>query len=219
MIELKVKNREILGKKTRKLRRDGLIPAELFGHGLKNRHLSVPEKDFIKVYREAGEHTLINLITENNEKLPVIVSNISRHPISQKFLSVDFHQVRMDEKIQTKVPIEFTGVAPAIKNGLVVVKVLNEIEIESLPNAIPKNFEIDLSTLENVGQVISVKDLKAPPGVKILAPQEMVIVTVTEKQEEVSSAAPAAPTATATQTETASTTPAHPTTPANPEQK
>lgn len=191
-MELQVKSRDILGKKTRMIRRTGFIPAELFGRDLKNRHLSVGEKDFKKIYAKAGEHTLINVMTEEGEKLPALITNVTKEPLSDKILSIDFHQVRMDEKIQTKIPIEFIGIAPAIKNGFVVVNVLNEIEIEALPTHIPQKFEVDVSVLENPGEGFHVKDLKVPKDVKILTPEEMAIVTVTEKKAEEVAPAPAA---------------------------
>ncbi|MEK9194576.1 MAG: 50S ribosomal protein L25 [Patescibacteria group bacterium] len=202
-MDLFVRTRNILGKKTKSLRNEGLIPAELFGRGLKNRHLSVGTKEFKKIYEKAGEHTLVSVVTEEGEKLPVLITEVTREPISEQLLSIDLHQVRMDEKIQAKVPIEFSGIAPAIKNGFVVVNVLNEIEIEALPNHIPQKFEVDLSILESPGQGIYVKDLKKIKEVKLLVPEEAVIVTVTEKKAEEVIAPPVATEETAaTTTET-----------------
>ena len=196
-MELTAKNREILGKKVKSLRREGFIPAELFGRGLGNRHLAVSEKEFNKIYGMAGEHTLINVLTEGGEKLPALITDVSREPISGKLLSIDLHQVKMDEKIQAKVPIEFTGVAPAVKSGFVVVKVLKEIEVEALPASIPPKFEINLSGLEKAGDGIDVKDIKVPNGVEILSALEAAIVTVTEKQKEEVAPPPPAETAAA----------------------
>lgn len=191
-MELQVKTRTVLGKKVRARREAGFIPAEIFGRGLENRHVEVAEKDFVKLYKKAGEHTVITALTEKGEKIPVLISAIDRHPLTNKFLAVDFHQIRMDEKIQTNIPIQFTGEAPAIKTGLVLVKVLEEIEIESLPGKIPAHLIVDLASLENVGQSIHIADVKAPEGVKILSPATMVIVTVMEKaKEEVEAPKPA----------------------------
>lgn len=180
-MELNVLNRTVLGKKTKILRRQGLIPAELFGHNLQNKHLTVKEKDFLRVYRTAGENAVINLITDDGKKLPVIISDVQREAISGKILAVDFHQIRMDEKIQVKVPIEFVGESPAVKAGNILIKLLNEIEIETLPHLIPPKFEININSLKEVKQSIHIKDLAFLKEVKVLADKETVIVTIAEK--------------------------------------
>lgn len=183
-MELRATTRTVFGKRVKGLRREGVIPAEMFGHNIPNLHLSVHEKDFVKIYRTAGENTVVDLITEDGGKNPVLILNVERDSISQKILAVNLYRVRMDEKIKTKVPINFEGEAPAEKNSLVVVKVLDEIEIEALPQDIPHRFTVSLSTLQDLGQSISVKDLQAPHGVHILSNPGMVIVTISERAKE-----------------------------------
>lgn len=201
-MELKTQTRAIFGKKTEKLRKAGLIPAEIFGRGIKNEHVSVSAKEFSKVFKEAGENTVISLVDEKGSKTPAIVSDVSFDHLKNEMLSVDFHHIRLDEKIQAKVPVEFTGEAPAVKKGLVIIKVINEIEVEALPNEIPHRFEVDISVLENPGQDISVRDLKPVAGVKILANSDATIITVAEsRKEEVITPLPA-PVAEATPAET-----------------
>ncbi|MEK7086760.1 MAG: 50S ribosomal protein L25 [Patescibacteria group bacterium] len=184
-MELKIAERKILGKRVKSLRKQGLIPAEIFGHGIPNKHITVPAKDFGKIFKEAGEHTIINLAAEGEKKIPALVSEVQYNTLKGEILAVDFHQVRMDEKIQTKVPVEFKGEAPAVKNGFVVLNVLNEIEIEALPTKIPHRIEVDLNSLETPGQSIRLTDLKIPADVKILTPADAVIVTVSEIKEEI----------------------------------
>lgn len=204
-MELSVKNRNIFGKKTKSLRKNGFIPAELYGHKISNRHLSVPSKEFAKIYKTSGEQAgLVNLITEDNEKIPVLITNIQTDSLSKEFLNIDFYRVKTGEAIKTKIPIHFLNEAPAVKEGFILIKVLDEIEIETLPQDIPQNFEVDLSPLKELNQSIHVKDLKTKGGVKILNDNEAVIAIITERKEE---AAPPSPPA-----ETAPTTPA-PTTP------
>ena len=173
-----------MGKKTRILRRGGVIPAEIYGHGIENEHVSILEKEFSKIYKAAGENTIVNLITENQGKIPVLISEVNHDALSGQILNVDFHQVRMDEKIQTKVPLEFTGVAPATKNDLVIVTVLTDLEIEALPDKIPHRIEVSLNTLEKAGESIRVSDLKISQDVKILTSLETAIVTVSAKTKE-----------------------------------
>lgn len=197
-MELQTQTRTIFGKKTKTLRAEGMIPAEVFGRGFKNAHIAVSEKDFTKIYKEAGENTIVNLLTEENKKIATFISDVVYHPLTHKILAVDFRQIKMDEKIQAKVPIKLINEAPAIKSGFVLINVLNEIEVEALPNEIPHRFEIDLSKLEKPGDSVQVTDVNNSKNVKILSPLDMVIVTIIEKakEKEESIATEIAPTAT-----------------------
>ena len=207
-MELQVKTRKILGKKVKHLRKEGFIPAELYGHGVENKHLKLSEKEFIHIHKKTGGHTIVQVITESGEKIPVLISEVQYNPLSGRPLSVDLHRVRMDEIIDTSVPIEFKGTATAEKSGFLVVKVLSEVEIETLPGNIPHSFEVNLSTLNEPGKSIHVSDIKIPEGIKILVSPETVIASVTkrEKEEEAPPAAEAAAKTTAETTpETAET--------------
>ncbi len=186
-MELMVQKRNILGKKVNSLRKQGLIPAELYGKGAENLHLSVAAKDFKKVYKEAGENTIINVVV-GNSKYPVLINDVSFNALSGDVQSVDFYRVRMDEKIKVSVPLEFIGVSPAVKekNGILV-KSLQEIEVETLPADIPHDFKVDLSKLAEIGQSLYVKDLDIPKNVKVQIDPRTVLVTataqITEEEE------------------------------------
>ncbi len=186
-MELQVQKREIFGKKVNTLRGSGLIPAELYGRGRENIHLSVLTKEFSQVFKEAGESTIVNLVLEN-EKLPVLIHEVVMNPLDDTIMHVDFYQVRMDEKITASIPLEFTGEAPAVKekNG-VLVKAMQEIEVEALPADLPHDFQVDLNTLSDIGMSIHVKDIKVPERIKLLVEPETVIATIIEqaKEEEV----------------------------------
>lgn len=202
-MELKATKRELVGRKVKQLRDKGFMPAELFGHGVKNEHLTVSQKEFAKIFKTAGEHELVTIAIEGGKKIPVLITDAHRHPISGLFLAADFHAVRMDEKIRVKIPFAFIGEAPATKLGLPIIKVIDEIEIETLPGKMPHEFTVDISTLDNHGKSIHVKDIVALKESKIFISPESVIVTVGEKTkaEEVApapvaaEAAPAAATA------------------------
>lgn len=193
-MELKVQTRNISKEKAETLRDGGFIPAELYGHGIKNLHLTLSAKEFQKVFKEAGESTVVNLKTEDNQTLPVMIHDIETDAISDKILHVDFYQVKMSEKIRVHVPIEFIGEAPAVKTfGGILVKTLQEIEVEALPQDLPHRIQIELASLDEIGKNISVKDLKLSDKVKIFLGPETIIATVVEaKVEEVAEeAAPA----------------------------
>jgi len=179
-MELHAKKREA-GAATNVLRNEGFIPAELYGHDVPNIHLAVEGKAFRKVFREAGESTVITLAVEGSgEKHPVVVHDIQRHSVDGTVSHIDFYQVRMDEKMRARIPIEFVGESPAVKeHGGFLNKTTVEVEVEALPGDLPARFTVDFSTLRELNQSIYVRDLAVPKNVRITADAETVIVTVT----------------------------------------
>lgn len=178
-MELAVKKREHFGKRVNALRREGAIPAELYGRGLANLHLSVPAKEFAKLFKEAGTNTVVTLVV-GVEKRPALIHEVARDPLTGDPAHIDFYQVRMDEKIRARVPLAFTGEAPAVKaKGAVVNKAMTEIEVEALPQDLPHSFIVDLSSLGDVNESIYVCDLDVPRGVKVLADADTAVATAT----------------------------------------
>jgi len=183
-MQLNAQIRSILGKKTKKLRNEGLIPAELYGHNISNIHLLVNEKEFLPVYKKAGENTIIEININNEKKVPALIKDVNFHPLTQKILSIDFHQLRMDEKVETEIPIEFKGEPKAAKKGLMVEKLIEKVKISTMPDLIPAKFEIDITNLENPGDAVYVKDIKRGEKIKILASEDTILAIVTEEQKE-----------------------------------
>lgn len=189
-MELKAEKREILGGKVNALRKEGFIPAELYGHGKENVHLTVNGKEFAKVLKEAGESTVITLVI-GKEKTPALIHDVNIDPISDAVLHVDFYAVNMNEEIDAEVQFEFVGEAMAVKTqGGVLVKSMHEIEVRALPANLPHSIEVDLSVLDNIHDSIHVKDLKVKSGVKLLAEPDAVIATIIEQETEEEVAGP-----------------------------
>ncbi len=183
-MDLMVKERTVFGKKVNALRREGLIPAELYGHGAPNVHLSVSAKDFSKMYAVAGENTVITLIV-GSRKLPAIVHHVDRHYLSGGPMHVDFYQVNMDEKISAHVPLEFIGESAAVREkGAVINKSMTEIEVEALPANLPHQLTVDLSHLDDLEKTLYVRDIKLPKGVEILIDGDTAVVTATAPRVE-----------------------------------
>lgn len=183
-MELKAIKRDILGSKVHTLREQGLIPAEVYGQGSTNEHLTVNEKEFAKVFKEAGENTVVTLVVEG-KKVPVLIYDVIINPISDKVEHIDFFIVNMKEEIETAIPFEFVGESMAVKaQAGVLVKSMHEIEVRALPAHLPHSIEIDLSVLENIHDSIHVKDLKVSTGVKLLAEPDAVVATVMEQETE-----------------------------------
>lgn len=198
-MKLVVQKREILGKKVKHLKKQGLIPAELYGHGLENFHLSVPRKDFSAIFKEAGESALIKLAVKSGEEIKekefnVLIHDISKNSFTDEIDHIDFYAVKMDEKIKARVPLIFEGTSPVIKEkGGILIKSMHEIEVEALPAELPHHFQVDIGVLDEIGKSFLIKDLKPAKGVKILFDPETVIATVVEPAKEEEAAAAAAP--------------------------
>jgi len=184
-MELTVQTRKILGKKVDALRKQGLIPAELYGHGLGNFHLSVPRKEFSKIFKEAGESTVIKLKTEDKE-FNVLIHDIDKNALTDEINNIDFYAVKKDEKIKVRAPLRFIGESTAVKEkGAILIKAVHELEIEALPDDLLHHIEVDISKLIDLNMSILVKDLKINPKVKVSANPETVIASVIEQKEEV----------------------------------
>lgn len=173
--------RVVLGRKVRKLRREGLVPAHVFGHKIKTEHLQVKESEFKKVYDKVGETGIIAL-TIGAEKKPVLVRSVQIHPVTDDTLHIDFYQVNLTEKVKVNVPLEITGEAPAVekKIGLLLTPV-SEVEVEALPGDLPENIEIDITNLAEIDDEIKVKDLKVDRSkIEILVDEELVVAQIGE---------------------------------------
>jgi large subunit ribosomal protein L25 len=183
-MDLAVKSRDVLGKKVKALRREGLIPAELYGHGFKNIHLALPAKEFNKVLKAAGSTSVVTLLLGKESK-SAMIHEVARDSVTSEVIHVDFHQVRMDELVKADVPLEFEGVAPAIKAlNAVINKSISEIEVEAFPQDLPHSIVVDLSVLDALDKTIYVKDLKCPKGVTFLIDAETAVATATEAAPE-----------------------------------
>jgi large subunit ribosomal protein L25 len=184
MVSIKAEKRELTGKKVKKLRESGKIPAVVYGAQEKGVLLEVPERDFEKVFKQAGESTLIKLEVDGNVK-NVLIHDVSYDPIKDKPRHVDFLEVRMDKPIKARVQLSFEGESPAVKLGGILVKVLHEIEVEALPADLPHEIKVDISKLENLESKLTVSELDLPKGVKVHAEGDEVLALIeTPKTEE-----------------------------------
>ncbi|MFH1029951.1 MAG: 50S ribosomal protein L25 [bacterium] len=185
-MQLQVVKRDLLGKKAKKLLKKGMIPAVLYGHDVKNTNIAVKANDFVKIYKEAGESTLIDLKIENSDPVKAIVQETQLNLSGEKFVHIDFHQINMDEKMTVNIGLKFTGIAPVVKIGGTVITNLSELSAECLPKDLVHEIEVDLSSLDDFEKNILVKDIKVPSGVKILneAAEAIVIVEAPRKEEE-----------------------------------
>lgn len=179
------KIREIFGRKTNKERKNGLIPAVIYGKGMKPISLWIKALDLKRIINKFGENSLVELETEKGEKYNAIINEIQRNPVNENFLHVDFHKVRMDEKLEAEVELNFIGEAPAIKElGGILVKNLAVVEVSCLPNDLPTHIDVDTSDLKTFEDTIRVKDLKIPEKVEVKNDPETVVALIEEPRSE-----------------------------------
>lgn len=186
---LNVHVRENVGRKSaRELRKQGLIPGELYGHGQKNMHVAINLLEFKRLYANVGESALFDVVIEGrDEAQKVLVQDVQRNSKNLEPTHIDFYMVRMDEKLRTFVPVVFEGVSPAVKNlGGTLVTVKDELEVQCLPKDLPANIVVDLSTLSALDSRIRVFDLNIGEGVTILedANTSVVMVEAPRSEEE-----------------------------------
>jgi large subunit ribosomal protein L25 len=190
-MELLANKREILGKKVRFLRRQGITPVHLFGHNVETMPLQCDTVQLQHVLVRTGKTRLISLVLDK-EKKPrnVMVREVQREPRTDELLHVDFYQVSMEEKIRVEVPIVLVGEAPALRlKENFLAQELNSLTIECLPDKIPNRIELDLSSLTDTGQAIHVKDITLGDEITVLNNPEQLVAKISiryaEKEVEV----------------------------------
>ena len=179
-LKLRVSKRNVLGKKTKALRRRGITPVHIFGQSIESQALQCDTTELQNIIIHAGMTRPVSLNIED-EKQPrsVFIREIQRNPVNRHLLHVDFYQVRKGEKITVDVPIILVGEAPAMKEkGRMLSHSLTSLHIECLPNNIPSQIEIDLSPLESLDDAIHVRDIVLDPDIAVHNDPEQLIVKV-----------------------------------------
>jgi len=159
--ELNAEKREVVGRRVKNLRKDGKIPANIYGKKVKSLAVSLEEKEFRKIYEQVGETGIVNLIVRGEEEgRPVLIKNIQLDPVTDRPVHIDLRQIILTEKISAMIPVELKGEPLAVSEKVgILFQVLSEIEIESLPADLPEKFVVDVSILKAVGDQVLVKDL------------------------------------------------------------
>jgi large subunit ribosomal protein L25 len=185
-IELKATNRDTLGKKVRHLRREGITPIHLFGHGTQSLSLQCDTRELETVLSHAGHTGLINIKIDHEKKARMaVVRDYGRDWRNKQLVHVDFYQVRMGEKIKLDVPAVVVGEAPALRaKENMLAQELDTLHVECLPGKIPDTIKVDVSSLNEPGQAIRVKDISLDEGITILNEPELVSVKISRRHVE-----------------------------------
>jgi len=183
-VTLEVEPRALRGKELTKLREAGKLPAVVYGPKEEPQALSLDGRVFNKLFKEAGESTIITLkgLGQDTE---VLVHDVAFDPTKGGITHVDFYAIERGKELTTHVPLEYAGEAPAVKLGGTLTKVVYEIEVTCRPSALPKAIEVDVSSLVDFEAQIHVKDLVLPEGVKVENDPEDVVAMVQAVEEEV----------------------------------
>ena len=181
-LTLKAAKRDILGKKTRFLRRRSITPTHLFGHGIESLALQCDTAELQRLITQGGTTRLIDLKIEA-EKRPrsVFIREIQRDVLNGQLLHVDFYQIKKTEKITADIPIVLMGEAPATRSKEnIIYQELTQLGVECLPENLPPQIEIDLSSLEEANQAIYVRDIILDPDIAVTTDTDQLVVKVSQ---------------------------------------
>lgn len=182
-ISLSAVTREVSGKIAKSLRKEGGMPAIVYGPKQTAVAISVPARDFDKVLKSAGESSVIEL-SGLGEPMQVLIHEVDRDPITNAPRHADFYAIEKGAKVEVAVPLVYVGESLAVKEGANLVKVMHEVEIEAAPADLPHDIQVDISTLEKVGDQIHVSDLKIPAGVTLKVDADEVVALIQEVEVE-----------------------------------
>ena len=155
-----------------------MIKGVVYGNNFGPFSIWVVKSDFLKVYKDVGESSLLDLDLEGEkEPLKVLVKEVQVHPVHMTARHVDFQVIDINKPFQVNIPLEFVGVSEAVKQGGDLIKVLNSVEIECLPKELPHNIEVDISQLKTLSDAIKIADLNLPPSAKVVnyQPEDIVV--------------------------------------------
>ena len=195
--------REITGKKVAVLRRQGRLPAVVFGHGISSENVTLDAHDFELLRRKAGQNALIDLSVHGQKARPVLVHGVQVHPVNRRPLHVDLFLVRMTEELTVDVPLVATGTSLAVENlNGTLFHQLESVRVKALPDHLPQQIEYAIEGLVDFDAVVKVSDLAIPGDVTLLTDPDEVVAKVlpsrlqaeveAEKAEEAEAAAEAA---------------------------
>jgi len=188
-MELAVTKRD-MGKKAKTLRGEGILPAVVYGRSEEATPITIDHKQFEKVFKEAGESTVITL-TGLDGKKQALIQDVALHPVSGALLHADFYAIEKGQKVTVSVPFEFEGVSPAVKElGGILTKVMHELEMEVDPTELPHSIPIDISKLVTLDDQIKIADLTLPPSATIDIDRDEVVAMISVAKEEVAEVAP-----------------------------
>jgi len=177
---LQAEKRKVVGRQVKKLRRDGVLPANIYGSKVKSQAVQVDLKEFLTIFKQVGETGIVELKVKAESKTrPVLIHNIQVDPVTDIPLHADFFQVDLKVKVTSNIPVDLIGESPAVEQKLgILIQILNEVEVEALPMDLPEKFSLNIGSLEKVNDALAVADLKSAPKVKILTSEKETLAKI-----------------------------------------
>lgn len=177
--------RTVTGKQVKQLRRQELIPGVLYGNDTENQNISMAAKEYERVFRTAGTSTLVDLAIDDKKPVKVLLHEPQMHPARPVTLHADFYAVKMNEKLQTEIPLHFVGEAEAVTvlDGTLNTPI-DAVLVECFPDKLVPAIEVDITSLKTLDDILRVSDIQAPAGIEIMLDPEEVIVTITPPRSE-----------------------------------
>ena len=176
-----IERREVLGKKVRRLRRDGVLPANIYGRGVASLAVQMPSQRAREMLRAHGTNTLISVqVAGERESRPVMVRAVKRGPASGDLQHLDFYQVDLSRTLRATVPVTVVGRAPAVDAvGGILIHGLDSVDVEAMPADVPAHLEVSADGLEDFDQQVTVADLVVPPGVTVHTDRDQMLARIT----------------------------------------
>ncbi len=175
---LQAESRAVLGKKVKRLRRDGMVPANVYGRGLESRAVQTSLAEITRVFGEVDRNAVVPMSIDGEaETIPVVLREVQRHPVNRRLLHLDFYQVDLARPIHSEARLVLIGDSEVEANGGTVVQSLELLMLEALPTEMLSVIEVDISVLEEFGHSVLVRDLRLPDGVSVLTDGAVAVAT------------------------------------------
>lgn len=168
----------------KKYRKESKLPGVVYGHNFDSIPFLIDYNQFTQEIKRCGEGALLDLEIDSQPPFKVLWQDYQRNPVSQNFIHIDLYRIKMDEKLRTKINLQFVGEPPALRAGGILIKSRDYLEVECLPKYLVSEIEIDLSPLAKIHDSLKVSDVKAPEGIKILDDAELMIASIAESAKE-----------------------------------
>ncbi len=176
---LHVERRSVLGKRVKRLRRDGWIPGNLYGRGRESQSIQTADSEVRRVFSAVDRNAVVPIAIDGAEDtIPVVLREVQRHPVSRQILHMDFYEVDLTRRIHSEARLVLIGSSEAESRGGTVVQSLEHVVLEALPTEMPSVLEVDVSGLDDFGQSVLVRDLALPDGVESLTDDTVAVATV-----------------------------------------
>ena len=183
--ELKLETRTVTGKKVNRLRKEGILPATVYGKGVGPYTVQMDAREFTDLLKQAGRTSLIKLSIPGQKPQSAFVHVLQRHPVKQDVLHVDFRVVDLRTEITVEVPIHLIGESDLVKtNQATLNQILNTVEVQTLPANVPSHLEVDISVLDGFDKTIQISDITPPDKVTIITSEDELVVNLVQARAE-----------------------------------